>query len=310
MASDFDKPGIEGTPPAVPAGPGSASKTLPLGGVVVPSLLLLLALGAWIGFGLDALPQLTGAPRLGLAYHQNQLDEQIRVLDESLHALMDELSDVRAPEEEARALAGLGPVPPVLEAPGEGGEGYYAASCVDDAGLARSLVLADLHLDTVLAETRSLKESYSQILSVMETRADAWARIPSIAPVNYVRLSSHYGRRRDPFTGKWKRHEGLDMTAPRGTPIRASAAGVVKRAGRVRGYGLLVEVNHGNGIATRYAHNSRLAVRRGEHVHRGQIIGYVGSTGRASAPHLHYEVLVDGRPVNPEKHIFAGTLTE
>jgi murein DD-endopeptidase MepM/ murein hydrolase activator NlpD len=109
--------------------------------------------------------------------------------------------------------------------------------------------------------------------------------------------------RPDPFTGVYAYHEGLDMGAPVGSPIRATAEGVVTRAGYYRGYGYMVEVDHGNGLLTRYAHNSRNAVLPGQLVTRGQILGFVGRTGRANAPHLHYEVRLHGRAVNPEPYL-------
>ena len=131
----------------------------------------------------------------------------------------------------------------------------------------------------------------------------AWASIPSIHPLDDASLSSRYGYRRDPFTGRTKWHDGVDFSATTGTPIRAAADGRVIRSGWFGGYGKMVELDHGNGMTTLYAHTSRTAVKNGDRVRRGQVIGYVGRTGRANAPHLHYEVRVDGRNVNPQSHL-------
>ena len=124
--------------------------------------------------------------------------------------------------------------------------------------------------------------------------------VPSAKPVEAARLTSSYGNRRDPFKGRRARHAGIDLAGPIGTPILATADGVVKRAGwNSGGYGNLVEVDHGNGIITRYAHLSKIEVRAGERIARGTQIGKMGSTGRSTGSHLHYEVRIDGRSVNP-----------
>ena len=122
---------------------------------------------------------------------------------------------------------------------------------------------------------------------------------PSGMPLANMRLSSRFGDRRHPIHGGWSRHAGIDLAAPYGTPIMATGSGVVTRAGSSGGYGLMVGLDHGGGMETRYAHMSRYIVRPGDRVSEGQVIGYVGSTGNSTGPHLHYEMLVGGRPVNP-----------
>ncbi len=127
-------------------------------------------------------------------------------------------------------------------------------------------------------------------------------------PVSGARLTSGFGMRRHPLLGYSKMHAGIDFGVPHGTPIRAAGSGVVQVAGRHGAYGIAVEIKHNNKYETLYAHMSKLAagVRRGAKVNQGQIIGYVGSTGRSTGPHLHYEVHVDGRPVNPSRIKAAG----
>ena len=120
------------------------------------------------------------------------------------------------------------------------------------------------------------------------------------------RVSSGFGPRRDPFHRRRAFHSGMDFKAPTGTPVRATGAGKITKVGRQGGYGLTVEVHHGNGIVTRYAHLSRILVKRGQKVVAGQAIGRVGSTGRSTGPHLHYEVRVDNRAVNPARFLRAG----
>lgn len=123
---------------------------------------------------------------------------------------------------------------------------------------------------------------------------------PSIWPLNgRWTLSSGYGRRRDPFTGEPDFHTGLDISATAGVPVRATADGTVESAGRDGNYGNAVVLAHGFGIGTRYGHLSRLSVQAGQKVKRGEVVGYVGDTGRATSTHLHYEILVAGNRINP-----------
>ncbi|ACL60876.1 M23 family metallopeptidase [Methylobacterium nodulans] len=119
-------------------------------------------------------------------------------------------------------------------------------------------------------------------------------------------LSSQYGYRVDPFTRGLALHTGVDLKAEYGAPARAAAAGTVVSADYAGGYGNMVEIDHGHGIATRYAHLSAFAVSPGQTVEAGQIIGRVGSTGRSTAPHLHYETRIDGEPVDPQRFLRAG----
>ena len=131
------------------------------------------------------------------------------------------------------------------------------------------------------------------------------------APLQFRRVSSRFGARYHPVLHRWRAHEGVDFAAAYGTPVRATADGIVTRVGREDGgYGNMIEVRHPNGIRTRYGHLSRFApgLRTGERVAQGETIGYVGSTGLSTGPHLHYEFLVNGRPTNPRrKDMGAGT---
>jgi murein DD-endopeptidase MepM/ murein hydrolase activator NlpD len=123
--------------------------------------------------------------------------------------------------------------------------------------------------------------------------------IPSRAPLAASTTTSSYGMRNHPVLGGMKAHKGIDLAAPVGTPVYATADGTVERADWFSSYGLYVAIEHGSDLETRYAHMSRLAVAAGQHVHKGEVIGYVGTTGRSTGPHLHYEVRVDGEAVNP-----------
>jgi murein DD-endopeptidase MepM/ murein hydrolase activator NlpD len=131
--------------------------------------------------------------------------------------------------------------------------------------------------------------------------------IPSIWPVMGA-LEGGMGGRRNPFTGRgWEYHEGQDIDATYGTPVEAAASGRVIIAGRQRGYGNVVYIDHGAGLSTRYGHLSQINVSIGQTVTRGQTIGLVGSTGRSTGPHLHYEVRINNQPVDPKRYLPGAT---
>ena len=117
------------------------------------------------------------------------------------------------------------------------------------------------------------------------------------------RVGSSFGERQDPINGEGAFHSGIDIEAPTGTPVRASADGDVASAEMANGYGREIVLNHGHDVDTIYGHLSAIAVIQGQHVSRGQVIGYVGQSGRATGPHLHYEVRVHNVPVNPHKYL-------
>ena len=123
--------------------------------------------------------------------------------------------------------------------------------------------------------------------------------VPSSKPVGTATYTSGYGVRSDPFRGSAAMHAGIDLAAPMGTPVYATADGTVDRAEWSGGYGNMVEVDHGKGLQTRFGHLSRILVHSGDHVKRGQVIALMGSTGRSTGSHLHYEVRIDGHAVNP-----------
>ncbi|MEO9492058.1 MAG: M23 family metallopeptidase [Marinomonas sp.] len=123
--------------------------------------------------------------------------------------------------------------------------------------------------------------------------------IPSAMPLKMAKVTSGYGMRNHPVLGRRRNHKGVDLAAPTGTPIYATADGMVAKAFWFSSYGLYIRIDHGAKLETRYAHMSKLAVAAGEYVRKGDVIGYVGSTGRSTGPHLHYEVRIDGVAVNP-----------
>ena len=160
----------------------------------------------------------------------------------------------------------------------------------------------------VVIQSRSLEE----LESLAKSKEDLLGAMPSIQPIHkndLKRMASGFGYRTDPFTKKRRFHQGMDFTAPTGTPIYASGDGIVGRVdNRSPGYGKHIRIDHGFGYVSLYAHLSSYNVKRRQKVKRGDIIGYVGSTGRSVGPHLHYEIFKDGRRVNPLNY-YSGNLT-
>jgi len=153
--------------------------------------------------------------------------------------------------------------------------------------------------------TTDLENQLRLLEQVAEKRATILRFTPSIWPVR-GHITSHYGNRMDPFNGDAEMHLGLDIAGIYGTPVHAAADGVVIYAARKAAYGNLVIIDHGNGLTTRHGHLSRFNVRVGQRIRRNDVIAFVGTTGRSTAPHLHYEVRMNDRPVDPRRYLPRG----
>ena len=165
------------------------------------------------------------------------------------------------------------------------------------------------HAELFGEESTALQKRMENLDSSFDRLEQAWgerlkllASTPSLAPVSGF-FSDGFGWRRDPIDGSREFHKGVDIVAPTGTPVRAAADGLVTAAGRMSGYGTMIHLAHGYGLGTRYGHLSRVVVAPGQRVKRGDVIGYVGSTGRSTGPHLHYEVFRTGNQVDPRKYL-------
>lgn len=169
----------------------------------------------------------------------------------------------------------------------------------------QSVPLADFlsMLDNLGNEMVDREQKLSVLESLLLSRSLRERVMPSGKPVAEGWLSSKYGKRNDPFTGKQDFHEGLDFAGKKGSEVVTVGDGVVTWSGERSGYGNLIEINHGNGYATRYGHNQRHLVKVGDKVKKGQQIALMGSTGRSTGPHVHFEVLQNGKTVNPSKYI-------
>lgn len=154
-----------------------------------------------------------------------------------------------------------------------------------------------------LARRASLQEqSLQETYELLKDQESLLSSTPSIWPARGW-ITSSFGYRVSPFTGEKQLHEGIDISAPAGTRVFAPADGVVTNTSTEEGYGKVVAINHGYGLVTRYAHNAEVAVKVGERIRRGEQIATIGNTGRSTGPHVHYEVRVNGIPVNPKRYI-------
>lgn len=159
---------------------------------------------------------------------------------------------------------------------------------------------ADDEFHKLFASWKALEGGSQVGVAIAPAQRSIRVSIPSLVPISSNRaMSSGFGMRVHPVLGGMRAHKGIDLPATTGTPIHASADGIVEKADWFGGYGLFVELEHGGGMETRYGHMSRIAVAEGQRVRKGDVIGYVGSTGRSTGSHLHYEVRIGGEAVNP-----------
>jgi len=200
------------------------------------------------------------------------------------------------------------PIPDNLRKAGIGGINRYK-NLEKFKGEADIVISTTKKLDRLSKQLYIQSKSFDEIYELAKQKKELLASIPAIQPVSnkdLTRMASGYGMRIDPHYKTPAFHEGMDFTAPTGTPIYATGDGIVERADNgSRGYGNHVRIDHGFGYLTLYAHMSEIAVKPGQKVSRGEVIGYVGNTGKSSGPHLHYEVHKNDRPINPINFYFS-----
>jgi murein DD-endopeptidase MepM/ murein hydrolase activator NlpD len=204
-----------------------------------------------------------------------------------------------------RRVVSLGPRDKAQQVLGIGGPDELGLQNLTSMGEKRQdEALKEMHQElTQLKGAASRQETSLQMLiEYFEDKRSLYASTPSVWPVRGW-VTSPFGNRTSPFSGILKFHEGMDIAAQTGTPVVAPADGVVIKAGFSTGYGNMVEISHGYGLRTVFGHNSRLNVKVGQPVKRGDLISYVGDTGSSTGPHLHYEIRVNGLPVNPMKYL-------
>jgi murein DD-endopeptidase MepM/ murein hydrolase activator NlpD len=226
--------------------------------------------------------------------HENaRLTRELGELHGRLAMLSDTMVRISQRDARIRVLANLEPIDPQVQAAGIGGPTLAP----------RSSDGIRVDLDGLIRRANLLASSYKEATDSLASHAQRLAATPSIMPTQGWLTSAFASMREHPILHIMRPHEGIDVTAPMGSPIEAPAAGIVTDAGWESGYGNTVTIDHGYGIVTKFAHASKLLVRTGQRVSRGQRIALVGNTGLATGPHLHYEVHVNGRPVDPLRYV-------
>jgi murein DD-endopeptidase MepM/ murein hydrolase activator NlpD len=292
------------------------SLTLSLRHVVASALAaaLLLCAGTaalyWLTLRYAAELKIPVLQQLVLAAQEAEAQRARAFVQQNLNAMAVKLGEMQAQltrldalGERLSSLAGFRPQDfRFSEAPGLGGAAHSLMP-------PQNLSLADFG-DKLALLSRDV-ESRTDLLGVLEAQLFEEAvkkkLLPTMMPVSAPYNASGFGRRVDPFTGQWAMHEGLDFLADHGTPVVAAAAGVVMFAGFHPQYGNMIDIDHGNDLVTRYAHASKLFAKEGDVVQRGRKIAEVGSTGRSTGPHLHFEVRFRGAPQNPTRFLVSNS---
>lgn len=277
---------------------------LALSGLMV---LALLASGWVLGFfgQRDALRELDH-----FRSENRHLVRSLQAMEQRTETLGRALDELATRDQRFRVVAGLPLLDPEVYSVGVGGpvavdpaqEGFFRVA----PELARRSDEAMVDLDQLLRRAELLSSSLAEAVDSVESHQDLFRRRPAIHPVvaEDAWVSSGFSHSRlHPVLGYRRPHPGIDISAAEGSPVVATGAGRILFAGNDRGYGKLVEIEHGGGYRTRYAHLARVLVRSGESVDRGQVIGEVGRSGLATGPNLHYEILLDDRPVNPWNYL-------
>ncbi|MDP4290460.1 MAG: M23 family metallopeptidase [Bacteroidota bacterium] len=236
----------------------------------------------------------------------DQYQFQYNVMNNRIGRMQKVLTDLQQRDNNVyRAIFEAEPISSDERAGGYGGAERYS----NMEGLNSSEIIKNtaVKLDEINSEMVVQSKSFDQVFQMVKNKEKMLASIPAIQPLTHrtmTGIGSHFGYRIDPFYKVMKLHSGIDFTAATGTKVYATGDGVVNQAGWEGGYGNLIVINHGYSYSTAYGHLSRIGVRDGQPVKRGQVIGYVGSTGKSTASHLHYEVRKNGKAINPINYFY------
>ena len=241
-----------------------------------------------------------------LRSENSKLLAQYNVLSRQLDEALNVLQDIQQRDDNLyRVIFMANPIPESVRNAGYRGTNRYEQ--LMHMANADLVVNTTQKMDLLNRQLYIQSRSFDEIISLCKQHEKMLKCIPAIQPVSNKDLkktASGYGTRIDPIYGTARFHQGMDFSAPQGTDIYATGDGTVVKAGWETGYGNTVEIDHGFGYRTKYAHMKKYKVRRGQKVIRGEVIGEVGNTGKSTGPHLHYEVIVNGRHVNPVNYYF------
>ena len=267
----------------------------------------LIILGSFLLIGADYVSKVLYDKRLKeFKANYSSVVSNIDKIQLRLKELDQQILDIEEKDKAVRTYAGMPEVDKDIRKLGIGGVTLNKPNVLDNLAPAVSKEISQLHLDIEKLSRQVNFElvSYEKIYDRVKGDIDRIRHIPSIRPVSGGFLNSSFGYRQDPIDDIRRFHQGQDITVPTGTPIFAPADGVVKRAYYIGGFGNHIKLKHSSGYSTTYAHLSKIFVRHGQKIKRGDIIGETGNTGRSTAPHLHYEVHYRGTPKNPLDYFF------
>jgi murein DD-endopeptidase MepM/ murein hydrolase activator NlpD len=248
-----------------------------------------------------------------LARENTRLAEELSRLHGDISALSDTIKTIADRDSRIRLLANLEPNDPSVQQAGIGGPSSpdTATTTLLTMGLlGHRAVEIRVDLAALVRRANLLATSFSEARDSLSHHRDRMAAMPSIMPTAGWLTSAFSSMREHPILHIARPHEGIDVTAPMGAPIQSPAGGVIVNAGWESGYGNVLEIDHGFGIRTKFAHCSKLLVRMGQRVDRGQVVAEVGNTGLATGPHLHYEVHVNGKPVDPLRYVLPDVVVD
>jgi murein DD-endopeptidase MepM/ murein hydrolase activator NlpD len=300
----------------VPHGPGK-SKALQVSRPALRIILgsaLALPLTALV-LGYTTISKSVDMARLGRLERQNTLlAQELQQTHNLIAQLGDTISLISQHDRKARLLAGLNPLDADVEKAGIGGpsgEWPERQQLLAEGAVGQSALVARLAVSSLIRRANLLAQSFRDAEDSLGVHRDRLTRTPSISPTQGWLSSPFATLRIHPIYHDARAHEGIDISAPMGSPIVAPAGGlVIDVANNEPGYGKLIAIDHGYGLVTRYAHCSKILVKVGERVKRNQEIGLVGNTGISTGPHLHYEVIVSGKHVDPRSYIFPGKIVD
>jgi murein DD-endopeptidase MepM/ murein hydrolase activator NlpD len=247
-----------------------------------------------------------------LQAENGRLTQAIGELHGRLTSLADTITRISQRDARIRVLANLDPIDPQVQAAGIGGPTLAPRPAMPgETHAERRSEEIRVDLNALIRRANLLASSFEEAKDSLASHSQRLAATPSIMPTQGWLTSAFSSMREHPILHIARPHEGIDVVAPMGSPIEAPAAGVVTDAGWESGYGNTIIIDHGYGVVTKFAHASKLLVRTGQRVSRGQRIALVGNTGLATGPHLHYEVHVNGRPVDPLRYVLPdGVVTD